>query len=228
MEQDRHFITCYIAGVLSDPCPSIPVTSLREVEMAIAGMRILLTAFGDYVLREIPQFCDGGLLLEMAPLHPAGSPINASRFDQFVRNVAEYMDAKIERRDPLLTHDNHGRAPEEIENICRSLTGLGAISLRIDAMPIIELRCRRQWRNEGQQVCIRMEVAMARQICGLEGARGNLLVPSEVAETLRPGDVISIGHEQDMTQIQRPIGMLVEVVEDEEMETADIFEMLDD
>lgn len=224
MEQERHFITCYITGVVCDPYPSIPVTSFREVEMAISAMRILLTAFGDYVLGESPQFCDGGMLLEITTAHPAGSSFDAGRFDLFARNVAEFMDARIEGRDPLLTHDNHGLATEEIKTICRSLTGLGTISFRVDEIAIIELRCRRQWRNEGQQGCIRMEVAMARQIYGLEGSRGNLLVPSEVAETLRPGDLVSIGHEEGVTQIQRSIGTLVEVIDDVSEETTDLFD----
>src|SRR3546814_6143523 len=91
------------------------------------------------MVSETLQVCSGGLLLPVVDNDLAAPPFNSVRFDLYVRNVAEFIDATIESRPPLLTHDEHGVDIHDIEDVCRLLKDFGKIVLQVGGMETITL-----------------------------------------------------------------------------------------
>src|SRR3546814_1210672 len=98
------------------------------------------------------QFCSGGLLLTVVANDLAAPPFNSVRFDLYVRNVAEFIDATIESRPPLLTHDEHGVDIHDIEDVCRLLKDFGKIVLQVGGMETITLFNRSKRRKDRKSV----------------------------------------------------------------------------
>src|SRR3546814_13149087 len=133
MNAPKPIIKCFIDGIVDFPYPSIPDESFDDIERAAAAIRILLSAYGGHMVSETPQFCSGGLLLTVVANDLAAPPFNSVRFDLYVRNVAEFIDATIESRTPLLTHDEHGVDTHDIEDDCQiGRTSGRDVSVRVD------------------------------------------------------------------------------------------------
>src|SRR3546814_10957346 len=86
------------------------------------------------MVSETLQVCSGGLLLTVVANDLAAPSFNYVRFDLYVRNVAEFIDATIESRPPLLTHDEHGVDIHDIKDVCRLLKDFGKIVLQVGGM----------------------------------------------------------------------------------------------
>src|SRR3546814_11765936 len=83
------------------------------------------------MFRETPQYCSGGLLLTVVANDLAAPPFNSVRFDLYVRTVAEFIDATIESRPPLLTHHEHAVDIHDPEDVSRFLTASGKLVLQV-------------------------------------------------------------------------------------------------
>ena len=220
-------IACQILGITNQPEPSIPIDAFQDIENAISAVRILLTAFGDYELDDAPQFRDDCMLLTIASTHDVAPTFHADKFDVFLRNIAEFIDAKCEGRDPLLNHDENGVSIEDIENICRSLKSFGKCVFSIDGKPTIKLTNRRKWKTSNRDDYITMEVESATVVAALKLSNRELIVVSEAqASNFSLGDSIVLDENNHTTPIRRVIGSLADI--NTGPTTADMFDTDED
>jgi hypothetical protein len=215
-------IACQILGITNQPEPSIPIDAFQDIENAISAVRILLTAFGDYELDDAPQFRDDCMLLAIASTHDVAPTFHADKFDVFLRNIAEFIDAKCEGRDPLLNHDENGVFIEDIENICRSLKSFGKCVFSIDGKPAIKLTNRRKWKTSNRDGYITMEVESATVVTALKFSNRDLIVSEDHASNLSPGDSFVLDENNHTTPIRRVIGSLADI--NMGLTTADMFD----
>src|SRR3546814_952809 len=120
------------------------------------------------MVSETLQVCSGGLLLPVVDNDLAASPFNAVRFDLYVRNVAEFIDATIESRPPLLTHDEHGVDIHAIEDVSRLLKDFGKIVLQVGGMESITLFNRSKRRKNSRDSHFNIEEAHTEAVAGLK------------------------------------------------------------
>jgi len=224
MEHFQSIISCHVEGINSFPHPSFSLDILEDVEGVTSTVRILLSAFGDYGFDDTPQFSDDALLLAVVATQPGAPQFNAARFDLYARNVAEFIDATNEGRTPLLTHDDHGLAINEIEHVCESLKGLGAVSFRIEDMPTITIAKARQRRKDRRANHIIIDVASAKDVAFLKCERKMLVMSDTKAKALKPGDSINPDDAKGARLIRRSVGSLVRIIDDTEAVNADIFD----
>lgn len=216
-------IACQILGITNQPEPSIPIDAFQDIENAISAVRILLAAFGGYELDDVPQFRDERMLLAVASTHDVAPTFRADKFDVFARNIAEFINAKYEGRNPLLTHEENGVVIEDIESICRSLKDYGKIVFRIDGMPDIHLTNRRKWKANSRDGHITIVVESATVVAALKCSNRAVIVSDAQASNFSLGDSIGLGQSNNATPIRRVIGSLVEVIDDKEPTTGDMF-----
>lgn len=223
MNAPKVIIKCHIDGIIDFPHPSIPDESFNDIEKGAAAIRILLSTYGGYTISEIPQFCSGGLLLTVVANDLDMPPFNSARFDIYVRNVAEFIDASNRSRHPLLTHDEHGVDIHDIEDVCRLLKDFGKVVLQIGGMETITLFNRPKRHKNDRDRYVTIEVASTEAVAGLTHDNGILVVPDATAVTLHPGDSIDPGITKNAKPIQRSIGSLVEIIDDMGSVTSDMF-----
>lgn len=223
MLHTRSIITCHLEGISSYPDPEIQRESFKHLERSGSAIRLLLSAYGDYKIGETPQFRSASVLLAVVPTSSEAPPLDAKRFDLYARNIAEFIDAHHEGREPLLTHANHGLAMDDIEDVCKSLRSYGTVALQVGAMERIELRNRREWHRNCHSDHVTIEVQRAANVSGLKNSRGELLVSDEKAKAFHPGDLITFKDSKDAKPIQRIVASLVCVLDDNEAATIDMF-----
>lgn len=223
MLHTRSIITCHLDGISSYPGPEIQHESFKRLVAAGSAVRILLSAYGDYGIDQTPQFRSASMLLAVTPRSSEAPPFDAKRFDLYARNIAEFIDAHHEGREPLLTHANHGLPIDNIEDVCKSLGSHGTVVFRVDAMEKIELRNRSKWRRNCHSDHVTIEVESAANVAGLKHSRGELLVSDEKAKTFHPGDLINPNDSNNAKPIHRVVASLVRVLDDSEAMTIDMF-----
>lgn len=223
MPQTKSLITCHIDGITSTRSPEIQRGSFKRIEKSVSAVRTLLSLYGDYTLEDTPQFCSAGVLLAVAPAHAEAPPFDAIMFDLFARNIAEFIDAHHQVRDPVLTHAAHGLAIHNIEDVCRSLKSHGTVVFQVDGMARIELRNRRKWHERCPPDHVTIAVGSAGVVAGLEYQRGELIVDDMEADAFRPGDPISIKGSSNAEPIRRAVASLVRVLDDSTAVTIDMF-----
>lgn len=221
-------IACQVLGIRSHPELSIPIDAFQEVERGISALRILLAAFGDYELDDVPQFQNDCMLLAVASRNHHAPTFNAVKFDVFARNIAEFIDAKCAGRDPLLNHDENGVAIERIETICSSLKSFGRIEFSIDGMPDIKLANRRRWKTNNRERYITIVVDSATVVAALKCSHRAVIVSDAQASNFSLGDSLDLGQTNNATPVHREIGSLVDIIDDMEPITVDMFGAGDD
>ena len=227
MKPLRHTITCHISGITCDPDLSIDTSSLKDIQSAVSAVRTLLSAHGGYNVDETPRIRDDVLILEVVDTQSDSPPFSPKRFDLYARNVAEFSDARNEGRAPLLTLDDHEHETAGIEAACRSLKGLEKVVIQVDGMVKIELMNHRKWHGDTRGNQVTLDVERAAPVAGLKRSREELIVSSEMAKSLHPGDSIRL-ESIKVTPIRRALGTLVEIVGDMDGETIDMFDPDDD
>lgn len=207
-------IACRILGIRNHPELSIPWDAFQDVENGISAVRHLLASFGGYELNDVPQFQHDRMLLSVASTDHDALTFNAAKFDVFARNIAEFIDAKCEGRNPLLNHEENGVSIEGIENICRSLKSLGKCVFSVDGMPDIKLTNRRKWRTNNRDDYITIVVESTTVVAALECSNRAVFVSDAQASNFSLGDSIGPDRSNNATPIRRVIGSLVEVIDD--------------
>jgi hypothetical protein len=223
MQESQCIITCHIEGITSNPHPSMSLESFSRIEKAGLAVNQLLSAFGAYGIDDTPKFRDRGLVLTVVTTCPNALPFDAKLFDLFVRNIAEYIDARHDGRSPLLTHADHGLAIDDIEQICESLSAYGTILLQVDAMDMIELRCRRRRKGRDHGHYATMELESTTDVTGLKHSRGELIVSSETARTFRPGDLMPPISADASRPLRRAVASMIRIIDGSESVTMDMF-----
>lgn len=216
-------ILCRIHGIRVCQDISIPIDSFQDIENAIATISVLLKEFGEYELDEVPLFGNDSIQLSVA--HHDAQPFDPAKFDIHARNIAEYIDARCEGRDPLLNHDENGVAIERIESISRTLKRFGRVVFNVNGMPDIELANGRKWKARERDHCVMMDVESTMDVTALKCSSTEIIVSDAQADALHPGASIRL---ENLTPIHRVTGLLVGVVDGMQSATVDMFSLVDE